>query len=57
MRLIIFILNNAQHFKHDKFPAKVAEYLPWKKLFVYLIDHMDLKNTYIQYRKKLEKEI
>ena len=38
--------------KYSKLPAMVAEEIPWIKLLVDLIDHMDFKNPNIRYPGK-----
>ena len=40
-KLIIFILTTAQKQKYGKLPAMVAEEIPYNKLLVYLIYHMN----------------
>ena len=41
--------------KCGKLPAKIYEEIPWNKLLVDLIDHMDLKNIYKPYYKTVKK--
>ena len=53
----IVILTNIQNLKYGKLSAKVVEEISRNKLYVYLMDHMNLKNTYIGYCKKGKKYI
>ena len=41
--------------KYDKSPAKVAEEIPRKKLFVYLTDQIDLKNLCVIIKRGINK--
>ena len=43
--------------KYGKLPAKIDEEIPWEKLLVYLMDHMDFKKTYIYFPKMEIKDV